>query len=46
LHKAFDQGGVEEMRGEMKRAHEVSLALAQGEGGEAVERLNLAHIYQ
>ncbi len=46
FHEALDQGGVEEVRWEFKGAQEVGLALAQGEGGEAGERLYLAHIYR
>jgi alpha-D-ribose 1-methylphosphonate 5-triphosphate synthase subunit PhnG len=44
FHKALDQGGVKEVSWEFKRAHEVGLAPAQGEGGAAGERLYLAHI--
>ncbi len=46
FHEALDQGGVEEVRWEFKGAQEVGLALAQGEGGEAGERLYLAHNYR
>ena len=45
LHEAFDQGSVQELGWEAKGTQETGLALAQRQGGGAVEGLNLAHIY-
>ncbi len=45
LHETLDEGGVEDFWGKLKRAQQVGLALAQGQGGGAGEGLYLTHIY-
>jgi hypothetical protein len=44
FEKAFEQGSMEKMGGEVKRAHEMGFALAKGEGGSAAERAYPTHI--
>lgn len=43
FEESFDQGGVEHLWGELKGAQEMSLALAQRQGGGAFERMYLTH---
>ena len=45
LKIAFDDGGVQEVRGKGKGAQQMRLALAQGQSGPAVEGLHTTHIY-
>jgi len=45
LEESLDQRGVQDLRGELEGAQEMGLSLAQGQGGGALERLYLTHIY-
>ena len=45
FEEAFDQGGVEHLRSQLKGGQQMRLALAQSQGGGAFERLHPTHIY-
>ena len=45
FEESLDQGGVQDLGGEFKRAEETSLALAQRQGRSAFERPHPTHIY-
>jgi hypothetical protein len=46
LDESLDQRGVEDLWGELKGAQQMSLSLAQGQGGSALKRLYPTHIYR
>ena len=46
FEESLDQGGVQDLGGEFKRAQETGLALAQRQGGRPLERVYPTHIIE